>query len=242
MEESQENKFEVLGQRDMSTTWTSSAFQPANSLASTGASQLPVISASPVPIYSLFHQYLWTLSKEYLSKCSVPQADPMQAPTSTESSEAGTAPELQPLKVASVRVVYEAGKNKRGRKPLRPQDPVRRKTEEKDKYWLRAFRAFMQKRFPVEKKAMVSEDRFFWREYLSSEGKPDKGNKYLSYGQKYKDYLFSHASFVTHFQDWFHQFGQLTLEQKYKSCSDLWFVYYDYALKELVSYSSKPAV
>ena len=89
---------------------------------------------------------------------------------------------------------------------------------------------------------MDSGDRFFWREYLSPEGKPDKGNKYLSYGQKYKDYLFCHTTFVSHFREWFLQFGQSTLEQKYKSSSDLWFVYYDYAVKELVSYPPKPAV
>lgn len=33
-------------------------------------------------------------------------------------------------------------KRKRGRRPIRPQDPIRKKTEEKDKYWLRAFRSY----------------------------------------------------------------------------------------------------
>lgn len=168
--------------------------------------------------------------------------DSAGAPTSTEGSDAGSSHDPQPPKIACVRIVYSAGKNKRGRKPLRPQDPVRRKTEEKDKYWLRAFRAFMQSRFQAEKKSMAGEDRFFWREYLSTEGKPDKGNKFLSYGQKYKDYLFSHTTFTVHFKEWFLQFGQSTLEQKYKPSSDLWFVYYDYAQKELLSYPSKSAV
>ena len=45
---------------------------------------------------------------------------------------------------------------KRGRRPLRPYDPIRKKTEEKDKYWLRAFRSYIRKvveteEFPMDK-------------------------------------------------------------------------------------------
>ena len=86
---------------------------------------------------------------------------------------------------------------------------------------------------------MTLEDRFFWREYLGPEGKPDKGNPYLSYGQKYKDYLFGHQTFTTHFREWFYERGEEALGRKYQKSSDLWFVYYDYALKELLSYTSK---
>ena len=36
---------------------------------------------------------------------------------------------------------------KRGRKPIRPNDPIKKKTEEKDKYWLRGFRGYMKNHY-----------------------------------------------------------------------------------------------
>ena len=239
MEEAQENKFEALGPCNLPAIGSPSAFQPTSSLPASSASPLSVFSSGPNPLYSLFQQYLW---KQCSSDANGRKQDSPIAPTSVEDSEASSSLEPQMPKVACVRVIYEAGKSKRGRKPLRPQDPIKRKTEEKDKYWLRAFRAYMQGRFHQEKKSMNSVDRFFWREYLSPEGKPDKGNKYLSYGQKYKDFLFSHTTFITHFHEWFLQYGQVTLESKYPPSSDLYFVYYDYALKELLGHPCPSAV
>lgn len=68
-------------------------------------------------------------------------------------------------------------RKKRGRKPLRPFDPVKKKTEEKDKYWLRAFRGYMKVNYPALRDEMTAEDRAFWREHLGSEGKPEKGHR-----------------------------------------------------------------
>lgn len=133
------------------------------------------------------------------------------------------------------------GKKKRGRKPLRPFDPVRKKTEEKDKYWLRAFRSYMKANYVILRAEMSADDRIFWREHLGVEGKPEKGRRYdicsfLSYGKKYKDYLFSHPTFVFHFQRWFTQHGAAELGKKYPQNTDLWFVFYDFASKELLNY------
>lgn len=236
MEEGQENKFEAQGPSDQPALCPPSAFQPSYALPSSHLSPLSLFPSSSVHMYSLFQNYLW---KQCAADGNHAKPDSPIAPASTEESEAGGALEQQAPKIACVTVIYEAGKSKRGRKPLRPQDPIRRKTEEKDKYWLRAFRSYMQGRFHEEKKSMNSEDRFFWREYLSPEGKPDKGNKYLSYGQRYKDFLFGHSTFISHFHEWFQHFGQITLENKYKSTSDLYFVYYDYAVKELLGYPSQ---
>jgi hypothetical protein len=79
-----------------------------------------------------------------------------------------------PIEVHSVE---KAQKPRRGRKPLRPQDPIKKKTEEKDKYWLRAFRAYMQTIISDIEDYLCPTEQDFWREHLSAVGKPEKGNK-----------------------------------------------------------------
>ncbi|CAG9313328.1 unnamed protein product [Blepharisma stoltei] len=127
-------------------------------------------------------------------------------------------------------------KKKRGRRPLRPHDPIKKKTEEKDKYWLRAFRAYMKELYPKISDKMGLEEQVFWNEHLGSNGKPEKGNRFLSYGKRYKNYLFTRPYFVTLFQDWFKEHGKAELSKKCKPGSDLWFVFYDYATKDLLNY------
>ncbi|CAG9321133.1 unnamed protein product [Blepharisma stoltei] len=128
-------------------------------------------------------------------------------------------------------------KKKRGRKPLRPFDPIKKKTEEKDKYWLRSFRSYMKFHYPQIENSLTEEDKEFWLFYLGSKGKPDKGGKFLSYGKKYKDFLFSHQNFIKEYRQWFAECGQAELNKKCEVGSDLWFVYYDYASKELLNYT-----
>lgn len=48
--------------------------------------------------------------------------------------------------------------------------------------------------------------------------------------------MFSNSSFASLFQRWFAQEGTRELEKKYVRGSDLWFVFYDFAEKELVNY------
>ena len=129
------------------------------------------------------------------------------------------------------------GDKKRGRKLNRPNDPIRKKTEEKDKYWLRAFRAYMKTHFVQVRKTMTAEDRFFWRDYLSPEGKPEKGNRFSSFGRQYKNALFSNESFVRYFQDWFCTFGEKELLKKCPRDTPLWTVLYYYAAEELLRYN-----
>ncbi|CAG9330247.1 unnamed protein product [Blepharisma stoltei] len=131
----------------------------------------------------------------------------------------------------------QGGKKKRGRRPLRPFDPIKKKTEEKDKYWLRSFRSYMKFNYPNIESTLTDEEKDFWLDHLGGNGKPDKGNRFLSYGKKYKDYLFSHQTFVEQFQSWFSNYGQCELVKKCKPETDLWFVYYDYASKELYNYT-----
>ncbi|CAG9331388.1 unnamed protein product [Blepharisma stoltei] len=126
---------------------------------------------------------------------------------------------------------------KRGRRPLRPFDPIKKKTEEKDKYWLRSFRSYMKFNYSKIEHTLNIHDKIFLQEYLSSRGKPDKVNKYLSYGKKYKDYLFSHQIFTSLYREWFKNYGHIELSKKCKAGSDLWFVYYDYASKDLFNYT-----
>ncbi|OMJ93502.1 hypothetical protein SteCoe_3474 [Stentor coeruleus] len=126
-------------------------------------------------------------------------------------------------------------KKKRGRKPLRPNDPIRKKTEIKDKYWLRAFRNFVKNHFSLIKKLITGDELIFWLQYISRSGKPGKDSGFLSYGKNYKSFLFREKSFHKIFKAWFMEFGCEELSKKYEFGSDLWFIYYDYALKEIAS-------
>ena len=127
---------------------------------------------------------------------------------------------------------------KRGRKPAHPTDQIRKKTEEKDKFWLRAFRAHMKTNYLSIRKELTAEERFFWREYLSPEGLPDKGNRYSSFGRRYKRELFGNGNFVGQFQEWFVRCGEAVLLKKCDRMSPLWGVFYDYGAKDLFNYHS----
>ena len=124
-------------------------------------------------------------------------------------------------------------KKRRGRRPLRPLDPVRKKTEEKDKYWLRAFRAYMRTAYPGLKDRLSPEDQDFWNLYLSPTGKPSKGGQFSSYGKAYKSFLFSQPTYMRCFRRWFTEHGETELSKKCSRSTDLWFVFYDYASKDL---------
>ncbi|CAG9318272.1 unnamed protein product [Blepharisma stoltei] len=127
-------------------------------------------------------------------------------------------------------------RRKRGRRPIRPQDPIRKKTEEKDKYWLRAFRSYTYQNYNDIIKGLSKSDADFWQFYMSPDGKPGKGHKFLSYGKIYKTFLFSHTTFRSAFKNWFEQYGDELLKKKYEPGSDKWFVFYDYASKDLCYY------
>ena len=129
-----------------------------------------------------------------------------------------------------------AEKKKRGRKPIRPQDPVKKKTEEKDKYWLRSFRKYIKDNFNKIAVNLSQEDYNFWTVHLSAQGVPDKSNVFSSYGRKYKNFLFSNLDFVQRYQQWFMEHGENEITRKYPAGSDLWFVFYDYGFKELLNY------
>lgn len=136
-------------------------------------------------------------------------------------------------------------KPKRGRRPLRPYDPIRKKTEEKDKYWLRAFRSHIRKVVESQEIKMGKEEMEFWEFYLGPHGKPGKGHKFLSYGKKYKGYLFSNQFFVEKFRTWFDANGESLLLKKYEPGTAEWFVFFDYAARDLYYYCTnsikKPA-
>lgn len=128
-------------------------------------------------------------------------------------------------------------KPKRGRKPIRINDPIRIKTEEKDKFWLRAFRSYMWKFKEIHWKDFSLEEKNFWKFFFSANGKPGKKKLFLSYGKKYKIFLFSCNFYKTKFKDWFDEKGQELLEKKYKPGSSEFFVYYSYCQDELYHYN-----
>ena len=127
-------------------------------------------------------------------------------------------------------------RKKRGRKPQRPLDPIRKKTEEKDKYWLRAFRAYMRAYYPTVRERLPSEEQEFWDFHLSPSGKPGKGNKFASYGKTYKQFIFARPSFCQFFRQWFREFGEFELTKKCPRGTDLWIVFHHYASHDLFYY------
>ena len=129
----------------------------------------------------------------------------------------------------------EKAKKKRGRKPLRPNDPIRKKTEIKDKYWLRAFRNFIKAHFGLVNRSLTAKQAEFWEFYISKEGKPGKEGTFLSYGKSYKGFLFAEKSFKQLFKAWLLEFGYKELSKKHEPGTDMWFIYWDYALKEIAS-------
>ena len=134
------------------------------------------------------------------------------------------------------------GKPKRGRKQVRPSDPIKIKTEEKDKFWLRAFRSNIRTIISCKWNELVKEEEFFWKFYFSVNGKPGKKRRFLSYCKKYKDFLFSSQFFKSKFCYWFANYGREALLKKYNPGSNEWFVYYDYCETELIKYNDSQLV
>jgi len=128
------------------------------------------------------------------------------------------------------------GQKKRGRKPKCPNDPVKKKIEEKDKFWLRMFRNYMRTKYPEISNSLNEEEKGFWQEYLSAKGVPDRNNIFSSYGKKYKDYLFGKPSYFFFFHEWFYEHGEAELGKKCTRGSDLWTVFYEHCSKELINY------
>ena len=81
----------------------------------------------------------------------------------------------------------EPEKKKRGRKPLRPNDPIRTKTEEKDKFWLRAFRSFVRKFVDIHCKEFVTMSVPFGSFTLARMGNNERKKRDLFYGRLYKN-------------------------------------------------------
>lgn len=69
----------------------------------------------------------------------------------------------------------QTDKPKRGRKPKNVK-PFK-KTEEKDKFWLRAFRTYIKKEYRRFKSDLLLTERAFWREYLSKIGQPERSTR-----------------------------------------------------------------
>ena len=131
-----------------------------------------------------------------------------------EDGEGKTGPKVRNCYMRDVGT--QTAKQTRGRKPsLLAPVKGNKKTEEKDKFWLRAFRSAMRKHFHRKKKELASCDRSFWREYLSKDGEPGKNNRFSSYSRSYKNHLFSRHSFVKCFREWLATDGMQELRIKH---------------------------
>lgn len=115
---------------------------------------------------------------------------------------------------------------------------MRKKTEEKDKYWLRAFHRYMKRTYPRMRAGLSALDRQFWEFVLSREGTPGKhcqseSCRFASYGKAYKGYIFSHLTYVRLFHNWFLSIGEPELSLKYDPQSEGYVQLHDYALRLL---------
>lgn len=127
----------------------------------------------------------------------------------------------------------------RGRKPNPPSFLTgTKKTEEKDKFWLRAFRSAMKRDFPGFKSDLPLSDRAFWRDYVSKAGEPGKAHRFQSYSRSYKDYLFSSREFAERFGQWLETEGVRELRRKYnpEAKPEMYEMMWEYAKNVLAVY------
>ena len=118
-------------------------------------------------------------------------------------------------------------KSSRGRKKLRPGNPL--KTEVLDKLWFRLFTNFVKSNFQDIQALTNNSD--YWTWYLA-DGKPGRRSKFLSYNLKYKQMLFENRSFSSMFAVWGSIYGTLITPNKTLKAS--WVHYYQYLFRELI--------
>lgn len=120
-------------------------------------------------------------------------------------------------------------KCKRGRKKIRPHNPI--KTEIMDKFWFRGFREFMKINYFDIRMYLDDEDVIFLHNFLSANGIPNKKGPYLSYSKAYKASLFSSKVFSKYFIAWAWFFSLMKCYKKFKGN---WELYCHYLFTELV--------
>ena len=120
-----------------------------------------------------------------------------------------------------------SGKSSRGRKKLRPGNPL--KTEVLDKFWFRLFTNFVKSNI-LDIQAMTNNPEY-WSWYLKN-GKPGKKSNFLSYNSKYKQMLFANRAFSSMFAAWGLIYGTMKTPNKILKAS--WEYYYQYLFKELI--------
>lgn len=132
---------------------------------------------------------------------------------------------IQPTQVKHPR------KKQRGRKKLRPGNPL--KTEVMDKHWLRLFRSFIKKHFLPLKS--LSSDKDFWTWFIYS-GKPGKSSLFPSYNSEYKRNLFNSCTFCSLFTAW--ALGNGFILNYRKGRNESWKFYAQYFWGELLPKAS----
>jgi hypothetical protein len=112
-----------------------------------------------------------------------------------------------------------------------------KKTEELDKFWLRAFREYIKKNY--YKYEFTLDQKMFWEEYFSEDNMPGKGKEFLSYGKRYKLFLFKNQIFAERFSEWFAIRGKEKLAEKRSPESFIFKEYYSYAKDELLTFARR---
>lgn len=126
----------------------------------------------------------------------------------------------------------KAGK-KRGRKPRRPQNRPNRMVETIEKYWVRSFRKYIKLHLDKIKFVFNEREMQFWGAFVSKSTKNSKNSQFSTENQEFKTHLHEEKSFGMVFKAWFVEYGEEELSKKFQKNSDMWFIYYEYAIIEI---------
>jgi len=118
--------------------------------------------------------------------------------------------------------------------------PARRKKEDMDKFWFRQFRKYMKKAYFSLKARMEVSEKNYWKVYLGSETKPDKGRRFKSYNSDYRNGLFASQYFRERFGRWFSAEAAAVLETRFDPETSNYETFMEYGQMELLPLCNQP--
>ena len=182
---------------------------------------------------SMDYQALELMSENYVFERSF---DELQ--TNSTSNMWAMDASTQPTELANCPILPDySPKSRRVSRRCTNESGRTKKTEELDKFWLRAFREYIKKQYLNY--CFTTEDSTFWEEYWNEAKLPGKGREFRSYGKSYKNWLFEHMTFAQAFADWFEFKGREKLAEKRSINSAIFDEYFGYASSELLTWHER---
>lgn len=122
---------------------------------------------------------------------------------------------------------------KRGRKPQRSQNRSNKMAETIENYWIRSFRNFIKCHLDKIKFVLNEREMQFWSSFVSKSSKNSKKSQFLTDNKELRPHLHEEKTFGMVFKAWFVEYGEEELLKKFQKNSDMWFIYYEYAVIEI---------